>query len=77
MTLATLKGMNFNIGDVANAFKLKAADSIASSMQRAADKVTQTLDPEPEEEPNEAPEPPKAKPARATARRAPARKTSR
>ena len=26
MTLATLKGMNFNMGDVANAFKLKAAD---------------------------------------------------
>ncbi|MGH8822632.1 MAG: PhaM family polyhydroxyalkanoate granule multifunctional regulatory protein, partial [Rhodoferax sp.] len=24
MTLATLKGMNFNVGDVANAFKLKA-----------------------------------------------------
>lgn len=30
MTLATLKGMNFNLGDVANAFKLKAADSLAS-----------------------------------------------
>ena len=28
MTLATLKGMNFNIGDVANALKLKAADSV-------------------------------------------------
>lgn len=27
MTLATLKGMNFNFGDVANAFKLKAADT--------------------------------------------------
>jgi hypothetical protein len=26
MTLATLKGMNFNMGDVANAFKLKVAD---------------------------------------------------
>jgi len=32
--------MNFNIGDVANAFKLKAADSIASGMQRVADKAT-------------------------------------
>jgi len=41
MTLATLKGMNFNIGDVANAFKLKAADSIASAAQRAADRVAQ------------------------------------
>src|ERR1035437_9229633 len=28
MTLATLKGMNFNIGDMANALKLKAADSV-------------------------------------------------
>ena len=27
MTLATLKGMNFNMGDVANAFKLKVADT--------------------------------------------------
>jgi len=76
MTLATLKGMNFNIGDVANAFKLKAADSIASGMQRAADKVTQTLDPESEEEPDEAPEPPKAKPARATAKKSASSKTA-
>jgi hypothetical protein len=30
MTLNTLKGMNFNIGDVANALKLKAADSVYS-----------------------------------------------
>ena len=28
MTLATLKGMNFSMGDVANAFKLKAADTV-------------------------------------------------
>ncbi len=27
MTLATLKGMNFNMGEVANAFKLKVGDS--------------------------------------------------
>ena len=33
MTLATLKGMNFNLGDVTNALKLKAADSVASSLQ--------------------------------------------
>ncbi|UUZ65165.1 hypothetical protein LP417_11280 [Polaromonas sp. P1-6] len=39
MTLATLKGMNFNMGDVANAFKLKVADSVASGVQRAADKA--------------------------------------
>src|SRR5687768_3153347 len=35
MTLATLKGMNFNMGDVANALKLKAADTVASGVQRA------------------------------------------
>ena len=39
MTLATLKGMNFNIGDMANAFKLKATESLASSVQRMAEKV--------------------------------------
>jgi len=33
MTLATLKGMNFNMGEVANALKLKAADSV----EKAAD----------------------------------------
>lgn len=38
MTLATLQGMNFNMGDVANAFKLKAADTVVSSVQ----KVTET-----------------------------------
>ena len=37
MTLATLKGMNFNMGDVANAFKLKVADSVAGGVQSAAD----------------------------------------
>ncbi|WP_296448484.1 PhaM family polyhydroxyalkanoate granule multifunctional regulatory protein [Rhodoferax sp. UBA5149] len=39
MTLATLKGMNFNIGDVANAFKLKAADAVASSVQKVTEKA--------------------------------------
>ncbi len=42
MTLATLKGMNFNIGDVANAFKLKAADSVASGVQMATERATST-----------------------------------
>ena len=42
MTLATLKGMNFNIGDVANAFKLKAADSVASSVQRVTERAAST-----------------------------------
>lgn len=39
MTLATLKGMNFNLGDVANAFKLKAADSVAQGVQRVSEKA--------------------------------------
>ncbi len=39
MTLATLKGMNFNMGDMANAFKLKATDTVASSVQRATEKA--------------------------------------
>jgi hypothetical protein len=42
MTLATLKGMNFNIGDVANALKLKAADSMASGVQRVTEKAATT-----------------------------------
>lgn len=39
MTLATLKGMNFNMGDVANAFKLKVADSVADGVQKMAEKA--------------------------------------
>ena len=39
MTLATLKGMNFNMGDVANAFKLKVSDSLAGGVQKVADKA--------------------------------------
>ena len=42
MTLATLKGMNFNLGDVANAFKLKAADTVATSVHKATEKATET-----------------------------------
>jgi len=37
MTLATLKGMNFNMGDVANALKLKAADTVIGGAQKAAE----------------------------------------
>lgn len=40
MTLATLKGMNFSMGDVANAFKLRTADTVMSGVQKAADTVT-------------------------------------
>jgi hypothetical protein len=36
MTLATLKGMNFNMGDVANALKLRAADTVFTGVQKAA-----------------------------------------
>ena len=42
MTLATLKGMNFNIGDVANALKLKAAESVHSGVQRVTDRAAST-----------------------------------
>lgn len=43
MTLATLKGMNFNVGDVANAFKLKAAESVASSVQKVSERAAATV----------------------------------
>ena len=42
MTLATLKGMNFNMGDVANALKLKAADTVASGMQKMTETASGT-----------------------------------
>ena len=42
MTLSTLKGMNFNMGDVANAFKLKAADSMQAGVQRVTEKAVET-----------------------------------
>ncbi len=38
MTLATLKGMNFNMGDVANAFKLKATETVAGAVNTALGK---------------------------------------
>lgn len=46
MTLATLKGMNFNLGDVANAFKLKAVDSVASGAHRASERASAKAAPE-------------------------------
>jgi len=42
MTLATLKGMNFNIGDVANALKLKAAESVQTGVQRVTERAAST-----------------------------------
>lgn len=38
MTLATLKGMNFNMGDMANAFKLKATETVAGAVNTALGK---------------------------------------
>src|SRR4029079_904285 len=42
MTLATLKGMNFNMGDVANALKLKAADTVFGGVQKVSEKAADT-----------------------------------
>lgn len=36
MTLATLQGMNFNMGDVANALKLKTAETVATGVEKMA-----------------------------------------
>jgi hypothetical protein len=41
MTLATLKGMNFNMGDVANALTLKAADTMFGGMQKMGEKAAE------------------------------------
>jgi hypothetical protein len=37
MTLATLKGMNMSMGDVAQAFKFQGAESVMQNMQKAAE----------------------------------------
>ena len=42
MTLATLKGMNFNLGDMADAFKLKAADADAGGIGQVTEKAAST-----------------------------------
>jgi hypothetical protein len=42
MTLATLKGMNFNMGDVANALKLRAADTMFTGVQKVSEKAVDT-----------------------------------
>jgi hypothetical protein len=42
MTLATLKGMNFNMGDLANALKLKPADSVFTGVQPVGEKAAET-----------------------------------
>ncbi len=42
MTLATLKGMNFNIGEMASALTPKAAEPVASAAQKATEKPAET-----------------------------------
>ena len=37
MTLATLQGMNFNMGEVANALKLKTTETVASGVEKASE----------------------------------------
>jgi hypothetical protein len=44
MTLATLKGMNFSMGEVANALKLKTADSMFGGVQKAGGAAVDTAD---------------------------------
>ncbi|NCY26122.1 MAG: hypothetical protein EBX37_15135 [Alphaproteobacteria bacterium] len=39
MTLATLKGMNFNLGEVANTLAARSAEAAAAGAQRAEDKA--------------------------------------
>lgn len=43
MTLATLKGMNFNMTEVANAFKLKTEEAVASGLQKVNDTAAATV----------------------------------
>lgn len=45
LTLATLKSMNLSMGDMANAFKLKAADTVAASVNQAAEKAEAAVKP--------------------------------
>ena len=37
MTLATLQGMNFNMGDIANALKLKTSDTMLGGVQKMSE----------------------------------------
>ncbi len=71
MTLATLKGMNFNISEMANALKPKAADPVNVAVPQASEKTAAPAQPRPEVAAEAAPVAPKvskvAKPAVATA----------
>lgn len=44
MTLATLQGMNFNMGEVANALKLKTAEAMAGGAQKAGEAAAAMAD---------------------------------
>ncbi len=48
MTLATLKGLNFNIGEMANALKSKAADPLHAAMPPVSEKSAAPAQPRPE-----------------------------
>jgi len=48
MTLATLKGMNFNLGDMANALKLKATEAAATTAKSFSDAVAAKAEPAPQ-----------------------------
>jgi hypothetical protein len=65
MTLATLKGMNFNLSEVASAFGAKAAETPASPPPKAAEKAASAAKPA-DEEPTASAEPDKSA-AKATA----------
>jgi hypothetical protein len=48
MTLATLKGMNFNLGDLAKAFTPKPAQSAPKAAEKPAEKVAEPTPPPPQ-----------------------------
>jgi hypothetical protein len=47
LTLATLKGMNLSMGEVANAFKFKAADTAQAHSSQAAEKAAEKVEEKP------------------------------
>ena len=67
MTLATLKGMNVSMGDVANAFKFQGSDAVMQGMQKAADAFSSAARPAAPQAAAPAPTPPAPAPAPAPA----------
>lgn len=78
MTLSTLKSMNFSMGDVANALKIKAADTLAGFTGSAAQPPAQFagLEIPPRTYGNAAPAAPEAEPEPAPASKPAPRKTA-